>query len=188
MIGKLAKRYSWYTSLTASADYGVSDECFALLDRTLDGKTPITILFLRDQEAVVSDNTERYLFETVSAIAERYPQISLSFCDPVENPDALRPYTYKIDPRTGTVALDENGEAETRTLNANGVILLSGDYYRVYDLEEFFVFEGGDTSNVRAYAGESKLVAGILHAIKSDAPLACLTNSLRPCPTAQAAA
>lgn len=177
LISKLAKRYSWYTSLTASADYGVSDECFALLDRVLDGKTPVTILFLRDRETVISDKTERYLYETAQGIAERYPQVSLSFCDPVENPNALRAYTYMIDPRTGEIALDENGERKTRTLNENGVILLSGDYYRVYDLEEFFVFEGGDTSNVRAYAGESKLVAGILHAIKDDAPLACLTNN-----------
>ena len=177
LVSKLAKRYSWYTSLTSSADYGVSDECFALLDRLLDGKTPVTILFLRDREAVVADKTERYLFETAEAIAARYPQISLSFCDPVENPDALRPYTKTIDPKTGEIALDEDGNPSTRTLNENGVILLSGDYYRVYDLEEFFVFEGGDLSSVRAYGGESKLVAGILRAIKQDAPLALLTNN-----------
>ena len=178
LVGKLAKRYSWYTSLTSPANYDVSDECFALLDNALkDISSPVTLLFLREREAVDADKTERYLLKTAESIADRYAQIEVDFCDPIESPEALRPYTVSKDIRTGEIALDENGEQKTRTLPENGLIILCGGYYRVYDLEEFFTFEGGDITKVTAYNGESKLTAGILHAVKGDAPLALLTNN-----------
>ena len=95
LVGKLAKRYSWYTSLTSPADYSVSDECYALLDSALkEASTPVTILFLRNRETVEADKTELYLLKTAESIADRYQQVQISFCDPVESPETLRPYTY----------------------------------------------------------------------------------------------
>ena len=178
LVEKIVKRYSLYTPLTAAADYDVSDECFALLDRVFQNESAsVTLLFLREREDVDADKTERYLLKTAESIAERYAQVQISFCDPIENPETLRPYTVVKDVRTGKVSLDEEGNPKTRTLPENGLIILCGDYVRVYDLEEFFTFEGGDLSKVTAYGGESKLTAGILHAIKGEAPLACLTNN-----------
>lgn len=178
IFNKLAKRYSWYTDLTASPDYGVSEECYALLDRVLESETKsVTILFLRDRDTIYADRNLRYMLATAESLAARYAQVKVSFCDLVESPDALRPYTLVKDPRTGGSALDEEGNPKTRALYESSLILLSGDYYRVYDIEEFFSFENGDLSQVWAYAGEIKFAAGILHALRESAPLALFTNN-----------
>ncbi|MBQ7173777.1 MAG: hypothetical protein IJR88_06650 [Clostridia bacterium] len=178
LVGKLAKRYSWYSYLTASPDYGVSEECYALLDRSLGADArPVTILFLRDRDTIYADRNLRYILETAESLAARYEKITVLFADLVESPDALRKYSFVKDARTGKTALDEAGNPKTRALYESSVILSSGDYYRVYDIEEFFSFEDGDLSKVYAYAGEVKLAAGLLHAQRDDAPLALLTNN-----------
>lgn len=172
VFGTLAARYGWHTSMTAVGNYDVSDTCYALLDEILDegSQKNVEILFCDTYQNVVDDGTLSYVYETASSLAERYPdRLSVSCHDIMTNPNTVRQYATAQNLQTG--------ETQEIPIYETSVILASEDYHRVYNLEDFFVFEGGNASNVWAYKGERKLVAGILHAVDEQAPTVCLTNN-----------
>ena len=184
LVSTLAKRYSWYTSMTGSADYRVTEACYRLLDATLGRQNQkVTVIFCDTAENVEASATTSYVYRTTKELQARYPgKIGMECHNIWLNPDSVRKYTnYRNSVvQEGESGTGDGGEQETvktATLKSTSVIIVAGDYYRVYDHSEFFVFEKGNTSNLWAYQGERKLAAGILHAIDPDSPVACLTNN-----------
>lgn len=172
VFSSLATRYSWYKYMNPAANYDVTDDCYALLDDLFadHAATKTEIIFCNTEANVQADDTQGYLYHTARSLAERYPQnIKLTFYDIVTNPNTVRPYTTTLNPVTGETV-------ETKLASTN-VIIVNGDYHRVYELTEFFVFKDGNTANLWAYNGEKKLAAGILHAVEENPPIACLTNN-----------
>lgn len=172
VFGTLAKRYGWYTSMLATESYDVTDDCFALLGEAFEQQpdAEVEIIFCDVAENLMEESTRRYLYETATAIAERYPdQLTVTCHDIWTNPNTVRQYTSTVNPLTG--------ETVETALKSTSVILVSEGYHRVYALEEFYVFKGGDTSQVWAYNGEKKLAAGILRAISEEEHIVCLTNN-----------
>lgn len=171
LVSTLAKRYSWYTPMKGEADYRVTETCYRLLGATLGAQDKgVRIIFCDTQPNVAESATVSYVARTASQLQERFPEkISIAYHNIWLDPDSVRQYTTTFNPATA-----ENVET---ALKSTSVIVECGDYYRVYDHSEFFVFEKGDSSKLWAYNGERKLAAGILHAIDSDAPVACLTNN-----------
>lgn len=172
VFGTLAKRYGWYTSMLATESYDVTDDCFALLGEAFEQQTDakVEIIFCDVAENLMEESTRRYLYETATALADRYPdQLTVTCHDIWTNPNTVRQYTSTVNPLTG--------ETVETALKSTSVILVSEGYHRVYALEEFYVFKGGDTSQVWAYNGEKKLAAGILRAISEEEHIVCLTNN-----------
>ncbi|MBQ8213293.1 MAG: hypothetical protein IJZ80_04725 [Clostridia bacterium] len=172
VFGTLAKRYGWYTSMLATESYDVTDDCFALLGEAFEQQpdAEVEIIFCDVAENLMEESTRRYLYETATAIAERYPdQLTVTCHDIWTNPNTVRQYTSTVNPLTG--------ETVETALKSTSVILVSEGYHRVYALEEFYVFKDGDTSQVWAYNGEKKLAAGILRAISEEEHIVCLTNN-----------
>lgn len=171
LVSTLASRYSWYTPMTGTAEYQVTETCYSLLNATLGAQDEqVRIIFCDTQENVQASSTVSYVYDTAKQLQERFSsRITLEFHNIWLDPDSVRAYTTTFDPATA-----ENVETK---LKSTSVIIAGADYYRVYDHSEFFVFEDGNTSNLWAYNGERKLAAGILHAIEEDAPVACLTNN-----------
>lgn len=171
LVSTLASRYSWYTPMTGTADYQVTETCYSLLNATLGAQDEqVRIIFCDTQENVKESSTVSYIYDTAKQLQERFSsRITLEFHNIWLDPDSVRAYTTTFDPTTA--------EAVETKLKSTSVIIAGADYYRVYDHSEFFVFEDGNTSNLWAYNGERKLAAGILHAIEEDAPVACLTNN-----------
>lgn len=167
----LAKRYSWYVDMRDEVSFEVTDRCYTLLGSVLDGNNAdVRIIFCDTQPNLQQEITSRYVYDTATAIAERFPEQILIECHNIWlNPDSVRQYTNTLNPETGEMI-------ETK-LKSTSVIIVSGEYYRVYDLTEFYVFEDGDTSKLWAYNGERKLAAGILHAVEPDQPVVCLTQN-----------
>ena len=172
VFGTLAKRYGWYTSMLATESYDVTDDCFALLGEAFEQQTDakVEIIFCDVAENLMEESTRRYLYETATALADRYPdQLTVTCHDIWTNPNTVRQYTSTVNPLTG--------ETVETALKSTSVILVSEGYHRVYALEEFYVFKDGDTSQVWAYNGEKKLAAGILRAISEEEHIVCLTNN-----------
>ncbi len=171
VFSSLATRYSWYKYMNPTPNYDVTDDCYALLDDLFADHAAANtrIIFCDTEPNVKEDDTQSYLYATACSLAERYPQISLSFYDIVTNPNTVRCYATTLNPLTG--------EMVDTALKSTSVIIVNGDYHRVYDLSEFFVFKDGNLSNLWAYNGEKKLAAGILHAVETEQPIACLTNN-----------
>lgn len=174
VFGTLANRYTWATDMNPDYPFDVSETCYALLDGffandAVQGKQ-VEIIFCEVEESVCDEMTQRFIYENAVTLAQRYPQyISVRCHDIWNNPTPLRKYTTVTDAYTG-----ETSEINLLTTN---VIVTCGDYFRVYSLEEFFVFEDGDSSKVWAYNGERKLAAATMRALESEPRIACLLNN-----------
>lgn len=170
----LAKRYNWYSYLTETGSYDVSEDCYTLLGSFFsdlsEGEAPVEIIFCDTEENLKEDSTGRYLYETAASLAARFPDNIVIRCyDIWTNPNSVKKYTKTLNPTTA--------EMIDTTLKSTSVIIARESYYRVYSNTEFFVFKGGDSSQVWAYNGEKKLAAGILHAIDRNEQIVCLTNN-----------
>ncbi len=172
VFATLAKRYSWYSNLNETPTYAVTEDCFDFLG-TLFEKHPdgnIELIFCEPAEALTDDVTQRYVYNTATALAARYPERVRVTCHDIwENPNSVRAYAESTDPVTG--------EVSTTLIKSTSLIVVAEDYHRVYSIEEFFVFENGNLDNVWAYNGEKKIAAGIMRALSPTAPVAALTSN-----------
>lgn len=174
VFGSLAKRYRWYSEMISEGNYDVTETCYELLgdvfEKRKDSKVEIIFCDLPNEENAMEDSTLNYVYQSAVSIADRYSdQIKLSCYDIWTNPTTVKKYKTMTNPLTG--------ESIEQPIKSTSVIIVSDDYYRTYNLEEFFVFEGGDTSKVWAYDGEKKLAAGIMRAVSADQKVVCLTNN-----------
>ena len=180
LVTTLAKRYRWYGDMRAAETYGVSEKCHTLIGAALDAAeaangspAEVEIIFCDLPENLLASSTVSYVYRTALTLSERDARIKVTCYNIWLNPDNVRDYqtTTVIDRETGI-------ESEQKvSLRSTSVIVASGSYHRVYSHNEFFIFEGGDTSKVWAYNGEKKLAAGILHAVAPHSPTVCLTNN-----------
>ena len=142
------------------------DSAFASVGRDENKRSaPIEIIFCDTEEMWKSDVTQSYLYHTAKSLDEKYDQITLSFHDVYLNPNAVKKYTK--DPVTG----------EDRFLSLSDVIVTCGDYYYVYQLKDFFVFNDVKQTDVWGYSGERKLAAGIMRALNKQPNTVCLTSN-----------
>lgn len=173
VFGTLAERYSWYKLMTATPNYDVTEDCYTLLGETfasIGEGAKAEIIFCDTEENLKEDSTLVYLYNTAASLAARFPQnLTLTCHDIWTNPNSVRQYKTTLNPTTG--------ETVETALKSTSVIIVAEGYHRVYALEEFFVFEDGNTSNLWAYNGEKKLTAGIMRAIDPEEHVVCLTNN-----------
>ena len=164
VFSTLAERHQWYTYSVKEIDYRVTEASYGILaDAFAEAKEAgredrVRVLFCDLDTNVVANETLRYVYMTATLLAEQFPEhIAVECHDIWSDPTSVRPYTKTVDPVTG----EETESAITSTC----VILVAGDYYRVYTLQEFYVFKEGDANQLWAYNGEKKLTAGLLRAV-----------------------
>ncbi|MBQ9760784.1 MAG: hypothetical protein IJW16_05495 [Clostridia bacterium] len=174
LFGSLATRYEWNVPMNAEANYDVTNVCYTLLDSTFAAATAentakrtsnVRILFCDTEEVWREDAVQSYLYHTAKSLDARYDRVVLEFYDLFLNPDHFRDYT--TDPQTG----------EAIDLNTTDIIVVCDDYYRVYQLKEFFVFADAKRENVQGYVGERTLAAAIISAVNRTQETACLTGN-----------
>ena len=172
VLASLVQRYSLYAYMTPTQAFGVSEDCFTLLDESFgtDKATKVEIIFCDLEKNVKSDDSPNYyLYYTACELAERYPSIQLKFLDIFSNPAPVKPYTESVNPLTG--------EKVKTSLTSDSVIVVSGEYHRVYNWPEFYVFENEEASEPWAYNGEKKLSAALLRAVDTDPQIVCLLSN-----------
>ncbi|MBE6634280.1 MAG: hypothetical protein E7620_08085 [Ruminococcaceae bacterium] len=171
LFSTLAKRYSWYVDMHPASSYEVSEACYTLLGSVLEGKSEtVKLIFCDTEKNLKSDSTSSYVYKTATSLAARFPgKITTEFHNIWLDPASVKQYTTTLSPATG--------EMVDTALKSTNVIVACGDYYRVYDLTEFFVFADGDTSKLWAYNGEKKLASGVLHALDTDGAVVGMTNN-----------
>lgn len=176
VFSTLAERYHWYSYASTDIDYAVTQKCgnlleaaFASLDQQgIDGT--VRILFCSKEKDLLADNTERYVYLTATMLAEKFPdRISVECYDIWTNPTSVKAYNKTLDPSTG--------EYVDTAIQSTSVIVVAGEYSRVYALEEFYVFKEGDTNQLWAYNGEKKLAAGILRALDPGNQTVCIAKN-----------
>ncbi len=176
VFSTLAKRYSWYTDMLSEETYDVTEDCYALLGNFFSslasrGYAPkAEIIFCSVEEELAKEHTQQNLYQAATSLAQRFPeQITVTCHDIWTNPNTVKHYATTFNPETG-----ENVDT---FIKSTSVIIVAENYHRVYNLEEFYVFEEGNTEKVWAYNGEKKLAAGIMRAVDPDEHIVCLTSN-----------
>jgi len=176
VFSTLARRYSWYADMNGEENYDVTEDCYALLGNffaslSSRGYAPkAEIIFCTVEEEIAKEHTQQNLYHAATSLAKRFPeQITVTCHDIWTNPNTVRDYATTFDPETG--------ETVESLIKSTSVIIVAGDYHRVYQLEAFYVFEEGNSEKVWAYNGEKKLAAGIMRALDPDEHIVCLTSN-----------
>ena len=177
VLSKVVERYSLYTPLTPTFAFDVTEDCYTILEdvfdtcRGQDGTLPeIEVLFCDLEDSVKAEGHENfYLYYTAVALAERFDNVKLKFYDIYINPTPVKPYTISYNPLTG--------EEIVTPLNSSSVIVVCGDYHRVYKWTDFYVFADETSGEPWAYSGERKLSSALMHAIDDDPRIACLLTN-----------
>ena len=172
VLTSLVERYSLYAYLTPVEAFDVSEDCYSLLENAFeDAKAPtVEILFCDLEDNVKADDSPNYyLYHTAMSLAERFDNVKVKFLDIFTNPTPVKPYTTSTNPLTGEVI-------ETAIISTS-VIVVSGEYHRVYNWMEFYVFEDETSGEPWAYNGEKKLSAALMRAIDTDPRIACLLSN-----------
>lgn len=177
VLSKVVERYSLYTPLTPNFAFDVTEDCYTILEdifdthRKQDGTLPeVEVLFCDLEDSVKAEGNENYyLYYTAVALAERFDNIKLKFYDIYINPTPVKPYTISYNPLTG--------EEIVTPLNSTSVIVVCGDYHRVYKWTDFYVFANETSGEPWAYSGERKLSSALMHAIDDDPRIACLLTN-----------
>ena len=177
VLSSVVERYELYTPLTPTMAFDVTEDCYTVLEsrfeayRQKDGTLPkIQIWFCDLEDAVKTEGSENYyLYYTANALAERFDNIELKYHDIYLNPAPVKPYTVSKHPLTG--------EDIVTPLNNSSVIVVCGDYHRVYRWTDFYVFADDTSTQPWAYGGERKLSSALMHAIDDDPRIACLLTN-----------
>lgn len=176
VVTSVVERYSLYTSMISQTAFDVTEECYALLDRAFDrakgatGDAPqVTLMFCDTEENVKAESAVNYyLYQTAKQLATHFDNVTVDCVDVIANPKPVEGYTTKLNPLTGEVI--EVG------IYSDSLIVLCGDYYRVYNASDFYVYDSTMTT-AWAYAGEKKLASAIMSAINDEKRVACLLNN-----------
>ena len=177
VLTSVVERYELYTSLVPTMGFDVTEDCYDILEsefeayRKEDGTLPkIQIWFCALEDTVKAEGSENYyLYYTATALAERFDNIELIYHDIYLNPEPVKPYTHSTNPLTG--------EDMIISLNTSSVIVVCGDYHRVYRWTDFYVFADDESTTPWAYSGERKLSSALMHAIDDDPRIACLLTN-----------
>lgn len=177
VLSSVVERYELYTPMTPTMAFDVTEDCYDVLEgtfeayRAADETLPkIQIWFCNLEDAVKAEGSENYyLYYTANTLAERFDNIELKYHDIYLNPEPVKPYTISINPLTG--------EEIVTPLTSSSVIVVCGDYHRVYNWTDFYVFADDESTEPWAYSGERKLSSALMHAIDDDPRIACLLTN-----------
>jgi len=177
VLTSVVERYELYTPLTPTMAFDVTEDCYDVLESEFEsyredgGELPkIQIWFCAVEDAVKAEGSENYyLYYTANALAERFDNIELIYHDIYLNPAPVKPYTVSKHPLTG--------EDIVAPLTSSNVIVVCGDYHRVYKWTDFYVFADEESTQPWAYSGERKLSSALMHAIDDDPRIACLLTN-----------
>ena len=163
---KLADRYFWYADMTSSGTFTLSDDCIdyfgdsiiPLVDQTnasLSRGQKITVIFCDDKEAWQSEVIKQYVVNTITELAEKYPDyFDIQYVNIWNHPSIAKKYNVYA---------------------SSNVVIAFGEQHVLRPLSDFYVFNSNDTETPIAYNGEKAFATGVLHAVQTDTPMAYLT-------------
>ncbi|MCQ2427629.1 MAG: GldG family protein [Clostridia bacterium] len=152
----LASKFLWYTDLTSESLYTLSD---AAVDAIKDIEQDVDIIFCDNPDALMSNSTQRYVYETALGLEKANKKVHVSTVDIWRNPTAVN--KYKANSKS--------------KIYSTSIIVASGTEFRVYTLRSMFVFNSDTDDTPWSYNGEKKLCAAILAVTKAEAPVCLIT-------------
>lgn len=199
IVTVLGQKNLWYTDLTPSELFTLSDAAISLLengDETYGNSSPLRALDATRAENAAY-NKEHGLKQGDAGAKDEKTMINLIFCD---DPDAwdqentLRQYIYQTAkqlraefPDYFTVSnyniIREPSLVDPYRVNAlsvihtTDVIISCGSEFRIYSAEDFYYTDTDEVTGQEiafGYRGERKFVSSILAVTRASSPVVCL--------------
>ena len=181
VFSSLAAKHLWFIDMTSNDIYTLSDECVTELDRAVygyedasgkhvdglndiredAGEKPVNvnIYFCDDPDNLMANTSQRYVYETALALANRCEYINVSHLDWEYNPSTVEKYT-----KSGNY------------ISSYSVIIDADNYYTegsnwsVMGLSRFYVANSEGTEYV-GYKGERAFASTILTVANVASPI-----------------
>ena len=185
IFSALAQKGRWFTDLTATQQFTLSQNCIDLIrngDEEFDNPSTletinairaekkqedpsfqnedlmVRLIFCNDQDVWEADQTHKMIYETARQLEREFPEyIRVENHNIIQNPDVVRPY-----------------EGVNST---SQVVIEFGTEYRVRGLEDFFEAEDETLQQIYSYYGEKIFAAAILSVTRAESPIACIVNN-----------
>lgn len=185
IFSALAQKQRWYTDLTSTEQFTLSQNCIDLIqngDEEFDNPSTIEtvnaireekkqadsafknedlmirLIFCDDKDVWESSATRKMIYETALQLQKEFPDhIRVENHNIIQNPDSVRAY---------------DGVNST-----SQVIIEFGTEYRVRGMEDFFEAEDETLQQIYSYYGEKIFAAAILAVTRAEAPIACVVNN-----------
>ena len=157
-ITALSSHFFWFSDMTESNLYTLSDEAIALLDQI---DAPVRIIFATDADKLENgtyDENTPLVYNTAKQIAEHCPNVTVECHNVYKEYDFFKKYL----------------STAASTIPTTSVIVESGTEYRLYTLDAFFIFDE-NYQRIWAYNGENKFVAGMMQVTAVEQPVVCFT-------------
>ena len=154
----LASRFMWYTDMTNSDLFSLSDK---MVDMLADVESEVKIIFCSDPDELMSDTQYmQFIYNTAENLALEFDNIT------VEHHDVIKEYNF----------FKKYADTAASNIYTTSIIIESGSEFRLMAPEAFFIFDDQDTSKAWAYNGEKKFAAAILQVTAAEAPLVLFTE------------
>lgn len=156
LFSALAGKFLWYTDLTSENLYTLSD---AAVEAIKDIDKDVDIIFCDKPDNLMSNSTQRYVYETALGLEKANKFVHVSTVDIWRNPTAVS--KYKANSKS--------------KIYSTSIIVASGSEFRVYTLRSMFVFNTDTDDTPWSYNGEKRLCAAILAVTRAEAPVCLIT-------------
>lgn len=155
VITAFAEKDGWYSDITASGIYSVSDEAKVYLERM---RAPVEIKFSLTEDQIRQNAQLTMVYQCAKEFEKESDLITVSYFDTQANPSQLADY---------------KGLINTAWENTN-VIVESGGNAAVYTLRSFFS-SSSSSGELLGFSGERKLISAFLQLAGVERPIVTFT-------------
>ncbi len=157
IVSVFAARFRWYSDMTNSSLFSLSD---AFVETLEDVEAPVKIIFCADPDELMADEEYmRFIYSTASNLEARFDNITVEYHDVIKEYDFFKSYA----------------DTAASNIYTDSIIIESGKEFRLMKPEAFFIFDTEDNNRAWAYNGEKKFAAAILQVTATDNPRVLFT-------------
>jgi len=159
LVLSIASKFGWYTDMTNSDLFTLSDSVKELLSEV---DKDVRIIFCSDPDELMADKLYmQYIHKTAKNLEEEFDNITVEYHDVIKEYNFFKRYA----------------DTAASNIYTTSVIVESGSEFRLIGPKDFFMFDQGEEDSPWAYKGEKKFAASILQVTAADAPGVLFTTN-----------
>ena len=157
VFSALSSKYAFYTDMTSTMNYTLSDEVKTVLS---DVTEDVRIIFCHDRDYIESNSRMHDILRTAENLSDEYEWLTIDFVNIYNKPKEVT--KYKL--------------SNNDPVNPTDIIFESGDEWRKLSWESFYVSDDGTSSTIWAIKAEEMFAATILGVTASEKPIVYFTT------------
>ena len=157
VFSALSSKYAFYTDLTSSSTYTLSDEVKVVLS---DVTEDVRIIFCHDRDYIESNSRMYDILMTAEYMADEFEWLTVDFINIMDKPKSVAKYkTSQNDP-----------------VNQTDIIIESGDEWKKIGWTSFYVTDTDAAATIWAVKAEETFASSILSVTAAEKPIAYFTT------------